>query len=76
LNVITTLQAYIDTFKSKDFGYLPPTLCMMGVATQMNKNARARVRDVLPHTRQVEWHPDDRTAMTPQIQGYNIPQVF
>jgi hypothetical protein len=46
IDVITTLQAHIDTFQSKDFGYLPPTLCMMGLAAQMNKNPRARVRDI------------------------------
>ncbi len=47
IDVITTLLAHIDTFQSKDFIYLPPTLCMMGLAAQMNKHARARVRDVL-----------------------------
>ena len=40
--MITTLQAHIDTYLSKlDFGYLPPNLCMMGLAAQMNKNAQA-----------------------------------
>ena len=76
IDVITTLQAHIDTFQSKDFGYLPPTLCMMGLAAQMNKDARARVRDILPCVQRVEWHPNDHTAMTPQIQGFHLPQVF
>jgi hypothetical protein len=76
IDVITMLQAHIDTFQSKDFGYLPPTLCMMGLATQMNKNARARIRDIVPRMRRVEWHPDDRPAMTPYIQGYHLPQMF
>ncbi len=49
VDVITTLQAHIDTFLSKqDFEYLPPNLFMMGLAGQMNKNARAQVRDVVP----------------------------
>ena len=46
MDVITTLQAHIDTYLSKqDFGYLPPNLCMMGLVSQMNRNARAQVRD-------------------------------
>jgi hypothetical protein len=49
IDVVTMLQAHIDTFQSEDFGYLPPTLCMMGLAAQMNKNARARVRDIVRH---------------------------
>ena len=77
VDVITTLQAHIDTYLSKlDFGYLPPNLCMMGLAAQMNKNARARVREVLPRVAhrlayQDGWHPS-----TPEIQGYHLPQVF
>jgi hypothetical protein len=76
IDVVTTLQAHIDTFQSKDFGYLPPTLCMMGLATQMNKNARARVKDIVPCMQRMEWHPDDCPAMTPCIQDYHFPQVF
>jgi hypothetical protein len=66
VDVITTLHAHIDTYLSKhDFGYLPPNLCMMGLATQMNKNARARIRDVLPHVaRRLAWPRDD---------GYRLP---
>ncbi len=57
VDVITTLQAHIDTFLSKeDFRYLPPNLCMMGLAGQMNKNARARIRDVVPRVaRPLVW---------------------
>jgi hypothetical protein len=76
IDVITTLQAHIDTFQSKDFGYLPPTLCMMGLAAQMNKNARARVRDIMPCMQCMEWHTNDCPAMTPWIQGVHLPQVF
>ena len=76
-DVITTLQAHIDTFLSKhDFGYLPPNLCMMGLAGQMNKNAQARARDVLPRmARRLHWYQDDWTTPTPDIQGYS-PQVY
>ncbi len=76
IDVITTLQVDIDTSQSKDFGYLPPTLSLMSLSAQMNKNAKARVRDILPCARRVEWHPDDRPAMTPCIQGFHLPQVY
>jgi hypothetical protein len=76
IDVVTTLQAHIDTFQSKDFGYLPPTLCLMGLATQMNKNTKARVRGIVPCVRRVEWHPNDRPAMTLCIQGFHLPQVY
>ncbi len=78
MDVITTLQAHIDTYLSKqDFGYLPPNLCMMGLALQMNKNARARVREVLPRVaRRLAWEQDGWHPATPEIQGYHLPRVF
>jgi hypothetical protein len=76
IDVVTTLQAHINTFQSEDFGYLRPTLCMMGLAAQMNKNARARVRGIVPCARCMECHTNDRTAMTSWIQGFHLPQVF
>jgi hypothetical protein len=71
VNVITTLQAHIDTFISKDdYGYLPPNLCLMGLATQMNKNARARVCNIVPGMAR-------RLVCTPEIQGFHPPpQVY
>ena len=76
-DVITTLQAHIYTFLSKhDFGYLPPNLCMMGLAGQMHKNAQARARDVLPRVaRRLHRYQDDWTTPTPDIQGYH-PHVY
>ncbi len=70
VDVITTLHAHIDTFQSEDFGYLPPHLCMMGLATQMHKNARARVRDIFPTARRAHGFQD------PLIQGFVPPQVY
>ena len=77
VDVITTLQAHIDTYLSKqDFGYLPPNLCMMGLALQMNKNARARVREVLPRVaRRLAWEQDGWHPSTPENQGYHLPWV-
>ena len=78
VDVITTLKAHIDTYLSKlDFGYFPPNLCMMGLAAQMNKNARARVREVLPRVaRRLAWDRDDWQPSTPEIQGYHLPRVY
>jgi hypothetical protein len=78
VDVITTLQAHIDTFLSKqDFGYLPPNLCMIGLAGQMNKNVRAWVRDVVPQVAHwLAWPQDDWQPSTPEIQGYLLPQVY
>jgi len=77
VDVITTLQAHIDTYLSQqDFGYLPPNLCMMGLASQMNKNARDQVRDVLPRVaRRLAWDQDGWHPSTPEIQGYHIPRI-
>jgi hypothetical protein len=64
VDVITTLNAHIDTFQSQDFGYLPPHLCMMGLATQMHKNAKARIRDIFPSVCRALGYP------SPSIQGF------
>ena len=77
VDVITTLQAHIDTYLSKlDFGYLPPNLCMMGLAAQMNKNAWARVREVIPRVAHRLAYQDGQYPTTPEIQGYHLPWVF
>ena len=78
MDVITTLQACIDTYLSQpDFGYLPPNLCMMGIAGQMNKNACAWVWDVVTWiTRWLVWDHDDGHHSTPEMQGYHVPQAY
>ena len=79
VDVITTLQAHIDTFLSyqADFGYLPPNLCMMGLAVQMNKNACARVRDVVPRiAHRLVWDNKEGYHSTPQIQDFQVPQAY
>jgi hypothetical protein len=70
VDVITTLHAHIDTFQSEDFGYLPPHLCMMGLATQMHKNAKARVWDIIPTVQRAYGFQD------PLIQGFVLLQVY
>ncbi len=75
VDVITTLQAHVDTFQSEDFGYLPPNLCMMGLAAQMNKHAKTRVRDIVPWIRRLDWQDGGNMKTTPEIQGYPSPQV-
>ncbi len=49
----------------------------MGLAGQMNKNARARVRDVIPRiARRLVWDQDEEHISTPEIQGYQIPRAY
>ena len=69
VDVITTLHAHIDTFQSPDLGYLPPHLCMIGLATQMHKNVRAQVRDIFPCVHRAMEYP------SPSIQGYEPNQL-
>jgi hypothetical protein len=76
VDVITTLQAHIVMYQAPDFGYLPPNLCLMGLAAQMNKNAKAQVWDVMPQARQLVWQPDEWRYLAPGIQGYNVPQLY
>ncbi len=76
VDVITTLQAHIDMYQAPDFGYLPPNLCLMGLAAQMNKNAKAQVQDVMPRAHQLAWQPDEWRYSAPGIQGYNVPQLY
>ena len=76
VDVITTLQAHINTFQLDDFGYLLPNLCMMGLAAQMNKNAKAWVQDIIPHANRVEWHHDGGYLATLDIQGYFSLKVY
>jgi hypothetical protein len=76
VDVITTLQAHINTFQLDDFSYLLPNLCMMGLAAQINKNTKTRVRDIIPHANWVEWHHNGGYLATPDIQGYLSPKVY
>ncbi len=48
-DTITTLMTCIDNYYSTDDdGYLPSNLCVMGLAHQLHKTAKARVKSVLP----------------------------
>ncbi len=76
VDVITTLQAHINTYQSDEFGYIPPNFCMMGLAAQMNKNAKARVRDIITRVNRIEWHKDVGHMSMPDIQGYLSPKVY
>ena len=51
-DAITTLMTCITNYVSGiDDGYLPPNLCIMGLATQLHTNARTRVHGVIPRVR-------------------------
>ena len=51
-DAITTLMTCITNYASGlDDGYLPPNLCIMGLATQLHTNARTRAHAVIPRVR-------------------------
>ena len=48
-DAITTLYTMVTNYNSgPDDGYLPVNLCIMGLATQLNANARMRAQAVIP----------------------------
>ena len=51
-DAITTLYTCVTNYTSGlDDGYLPASLCVMGLATQLHNNARTRAQAVIPRVR-------------------------
>jgi hypothetical protein len=47
-NTVTTLQSHVNSFREQyDDGYLPPHLRIHGLATSINQNTQARMRDII-----------------------------
>ena len=47
-DTVTTLQSHVNSFTEQyDDGYLPPHLRIHGLATSINQNTQARMRDVI-----------------------------
>jgi hypothetical protein len=70
VNTITTLLTCINNYYSPNNNrYLPSNLCVMGLAYQLHKMAKARVRSILPRAnRTYGTHYDNRHFDVP-IQG-------
>ncbi len=68
-DVVMTLTTCIKNYSVGDEdGYLPPHLCVMGLALQIYKNAQSRAQMVIPWVQcTIGWH-DDRDVDVP-IQG-------
>jgi len=46
-DTVTTLQSHVNSFRDEyEDGYLPPHLRLHGLATSINQNAQARLRDI------------------------------
>jgi hypothetical protein len=79
IEVITTLQTHIESYQDMDMGYLPPSLCMMELATRIDRNATARVSQYgMPRANRlfgVGDSADDDESIMPMVQGYT-PTVF
>ncbi len=54
-DTVTTLQSHVNSFwQEYDNGYLPPHLCLHGLATSIHQNAQAWLRDITsPRVRRV-----------------------
>jgi hypothetical protein len=79
IDVITTLQTHIKSYQDMDMGYLPPSLCMMELATRIDRNATERVFQYgIPQVNRIfgigDSAEEDASAM-PLIQG-STPAVF
>ncbi len=54
IEVITTLQTHIKSYQDMDMGYLPPALCLMELATRIDRNGTARVSQyVIPRVNRI-----------------------
>ncbi len=73
VEVVTMLQTNIDLFQDLDPGYLPPHLCMMELADQIDKSAKARVNTYYCPWAHLIWGGNNWHALSPlpepQIQG-------
>ena len=69
-DTITTLMTCITNYASGlDDGYLPPNLCIMGLATQLHTNARTRAQAVVPRVRRTLGMYVDDGVRGSSIQG-------
>jgi hypothetical protein len=47
-DTVTTLQSHVKSFwQEYDNGYLPPHLCLHGLATSIHQNAQVRLQDII-----------------------------
>jgi hypothetical protein len=55
-NTVTLLQSHVDSYRQEfEDGYLPPNLCLHGLANSIHQNAQARLQDIAtPRVRCVE----------------------
>jgi hypothetical protein len=58
-DTVTTLQSHVNSFREPyDDGYLPPHLCLHGLATSIHQNTQARMRDIIsPRVHCIEGSP-------------------
>ncbi len=77
-DVVTTLQTHVETFQDFKEGYLPPHLCLMGLAQCIDKNSQSCVHDILPRVHCIQGFgepPELFHHLSCLIQGYS-PQVY
>jgi hypothetical protein len=78
VDVVTTLQTHVETFQDFEEGYLPPHLCLMGLAQHIDNNCYSCVRDILSHVCCIQGFGEPSDLFNHPsclIQGYS-PQVY
>ena len=79
VDMVTTLQTYIDSYQDMDAGFLPPNLCMLELANRIDKSVKACVSQYdLPWANWMysgDWGMEYDSSTSPQIKGF-APLVF
>ena len=66
-DALTTLYTCVtNSVSGIDDGYLPANLCVMGLATQLNSNARNRAQAVIPRVHRTVGGPTDERRLAIQ----------
>jgi hypothetical protein len=73
---ITLLQLHINSYREEfEDGYLPPNLCLHGLATSLNQNALSCIRDIATsRTRRIGCNQSLLDDATSRVQG--IPLFY
>jgi hypothetical protein len=73
-DTVTTLQLHVNLFRQEfDNSYLPPHLCLHGLATSIHQNAQARLLDII--SPRVRWVLDDKFSVSHHSFDRDFSQV-
>jgi hypothetical protein len=59
VDMVTTLQSHVNSYRDLDEDHLPPHLRLHGLANSIHQNAKARMRDIVaPRVQRIDGHHD------------------